>query len=389
MQKQIRFFATNRDRHNLGRNVNREQRIQLQKGGYHWVDMKKYMAHYLATTEPSTMPPEVIITNSEEDVFKVFLDQNSVKHIIIGIHGYNVSFQGALTSFSVLADTLSIALKESGTTLITDPIVSEKFEAASDREGVKSINIKYDPILKDPNKKLIAFVGFSWSSNGKVVDYLSDRADALRAAPALANLIGYIRTQNPNAKIHIIAHSMGNYLICHMLGELVNKTIKPIYYNDAIERQLERQDLGGENAFFIDRYLMLAPDVERREVTQCDVDSIRGTGSEYNGPFFEGLRHLVQETHVFYSRYDNVLKASIVEKDVVHESLQRGVELFTGSDLQKRWESSLGLNPLPALAPDNMESHNATTLTNRTIDHGDYFDALDIAKKIVEVIMKD
>jgi hypothetical protein len=36
-----------------------------------------------------------------------------------------------------------------------------------------------------------------------------------------------------------------------------------------------------------------------------------------------------------------------------------------------------------------MESHNATTLTNRTIDHGDYFDALDIAKKIVEVIMKD
>jgi esterase/lipase superfamily enzyme len=389
MQKQIRFFATNRDRHNLGRNVNREQRIQLQKGGYHWVDMKKYMAHYLATTEPSTMPPEVIITNSEEDVFKVFLDQNSVKHIIIGIHGYNVSFQGALTSFSVLADTLSIALKESGTTLITDPIVSEKFEAASDREGVKSINIKYDPILKDPNKKLIAFVGFSWSSNGKVVDYLSDRADALRAAPALANLIGYIRTQNPNAKIHIIAHSMGNYLICHMLGELVNKTIKPIYYNDAIERQLERQDLGGENAFFIDRYLMLAPDVERREVTQCDVDSIRGTGSEYNDPFFEGLRHLVQETHVFYSRYDNVLKASIVEKDVVHESLQRGVELFTGSDLQKRWESSLGLNPLPALAPDNMESHNATTLTNRTIDHGDYFDALDIAKKIVEVIMKD
>jgi len=389
MQKPIRFFATNRDRHNLGRNVNREQRIQLQNGGYHWVDMKKYMAHYLATTEPSSMPPEVIITNSEKDVFKVFLGKNSVKHIVIGIHGYNVSFHGALTSFSVLADTLSIALKGFDTTLITDPIVDEKFEAAHDGENVKSVNIKYDSILEDPNKELIAFVGFSWSSNGKVVDYLSDRADALGAAPALANLIGYIRTQNPNAKIHIIAHSMGNYLTCYMLGELVNKTIKPIYYNNAIERQLQRQYQGGQNAFFIDRYLMLAPDVERREVTQCDVDSMSGTGSEYNGPFFEGLQHLVQETHVFYSRYDNVLKASVVEKEVVHESLQRGIEVVTGPNLQKRWESSLGLNPLPALAPDNMESHNATTLTNRTIDHGDYFDALDIAKKIAEVIMKD
>jgi esterase/lipase superfamily enzyme len=391
MQKQIRFFATNRDRHNLGRNVKREQRIQLQKGGYHWVDMKKYMAHYLATTEPSSMPPEVIITNSEEDVFKVFLNKNNVKHIIIGIHGYNVSFHGALTSFSVLADTLSIALKleKSDLTLITDPIVYEEFKAASDGVNVKGIKIKYDPILEDPNKKLIAFVGFSWPSNSKVVDYLPDRVDAVGAAPALANLIGYIRTQNPNAKIHIIAHSMGNYLTCHMLGDLVTKTIKPIYYNDAIERQLERQDLGGENAFFIDRYLMLAPDVERREVTQCDVDSLSGTVSEYSGPFFAGLRHLVQETHVFYSRYDNALKASVIEKDVVHESLQRGIEVFTSPDLQKRWESSLGLNPLPALAPINMESHNATTLTNRTIDHGDYFDALDIAKKIAEVIMKD
>lgn len=389
MQKQIRFFATNRDRHNLGRNVDRIQRIQLQKGGYHWVDMKKYMAHYLATTDPSSMPPEVIITNSEDDVFKVFLGKKNVKRIIIGIHGYNVSFHGALTSFSVLADTLSIALKEYGTTLITDPIVSEKYEADPNGDSVKSININYDPILDDPNKKLTAFVGFSWPSNGKVVDYLSDRAEAVQTSPALANLISYIRTQNPNAEIHIIAHSMGNYLTCNMLSGLVNKAFKPIYYNDTIERQLERQDLGGEDAFFIDRYLMLAPDVERREVTQCDVDTIPGTSSEYIGPFFAGLRHLVQKTHVFYSRYDNALKASIVEKDVVHESLQRGVELFTGADLQKRWESSLGLNPLPALAPINMESHNATTLTNRTIDHGDYFDALDIAKKIAKVIMKD
>lgn len=77
---QIRFFATNRDRQNLGLNVDRDTRIKLLKFGYHWVDMKKYMAHYLATTDPSTMPPGVIIEDSEETVFNKFLKKGRKTH---------------------------------------------------------------------------------------------------------------------------------------------------------------------------------------------------------------------------------------------------------------------------------------------------------------------
>lgn len=364
----IRFFATNRDLDDLGRDANRDDRIRLQQGGYHWVDMKKYMAHYLSTTDPTTMPPDAIVQNSQETVFDNFLSKQNIKRIIIGIHGFNVPFHGALTSFSLLADTLNIALKKHNTTLITEPSAN----------------------LDSGNGDLTAFVGFSWPSNGKVLDYLSDRAEAVQTAPALANLIGHIRTQNPEAKIHIIAHSMGNYLACNMLKGLINETFKPILFSDdaeikaKIEQQLKRIDKGGKDMFFIDRYLMLAPDVERREVTQCDID---GDKSSYLGPFYAGIKHLVSETHLFYSRYDNALKASVVEKDLIQETLQKGKEIFTGQDLQKRWEHSLGLNPLPSLVPGNMYSHNATVLTNRAIDHGDYFDAIAVADKIAEIIM--
>ncbi|BAB73405.1 alpha/beta hydrolase [Anabaena sp. FACHB-709] len=358
---QIRFFATNRDRQNLGLNVDRDTRIKLLKFGYHWVDMKKYMAHYLATTDPSTMPPGVIIEDSEETVFNKFLKKEAVKHIIIGTHGYNVPFHGALTSFSILADTLKGALKKHNFTLIADP--EEKID------------------IDNSNQNLIAFVGFSWPSNGKVLDYNSDRTECVQSAPALANLISYIRTKKPDIKIYVIAHSMGSYLVCHMLEQLVNQAFEPTELNEEIKNRLKRKDRGGENTFFVDRYFMLAPDVERREVTKCDLG-----GSEYTGPFYSGLEHLVQESHVFYSRYDNALKASVVEKDAIRESLQKGFELFTGPDLQKRWESSLGLNPLPALAPNNVYSHNATVLTNRQIDHGDYFDAPAIIDQIANII---
>jgi esterase/lipase superfamily enzyme len=383
--KPIRFFATNRDRSNLGRTFDQADRIQLQKGGYHWIDMKRFMAHYLATTDQITMPPEAIILDSEEKIFEDFLAKPAIKRIIIGIHGYNVPFHGALTSFSLLADTLSQVLEEKhNKILITYPITAEKYENGE-------IKVEYDKRLNDEASDLTAFIGFSWPSNGNVLDYISDRVEAMQTAPILGNLISYIRKQNPNAKVHIIAHSMGNYLTCNMLGGSVIETFTPLSAtgNATIENQLKRQNTDeGKGKWFVDRYLMLAPDVERREVTQCDVDGIAGGKTDYTGPFYEGIENLVEETHLFYSRHDNALKASVVEKEVVNELGQKVAEFFTQPDLNKRWESSLGLNPLPALAPDNMYGHNATVLTNREIDHGDYFDSLAIAEKLVEIIMQ-
>lgn len=414
----IRFFATNRDRDQLGRDLNRETRLRLQAGGYHWIDTRGYMAHYLATTNPSNMPASVIFTDSQKEVFDVFLNKPAVKRVIIGIHGFNVPLQGAITSFSLLADMLK-QTKKLGPTIVTDPILhivrnpeTRQIEQVitdpndpyldKDLENNKkklrddlTIRRKIEDVrqagsLDDPNGNITAFVGFSWPSNGSVLDYQADRTEAVSTAPVLGNLISRIHVQNPNAKIHVIAHSMGNYLTCNTLAGLVNKVTVPLEAaapgGEVLEKQIARRDQDGANDFFIDRYVMLAPDVERRAVTQCDVDHIPGTPAEYLGPFYAGLYHLVEQVHLFYSRFDTALQASVLEKEG-RETLEKMKELFTGPDLTKRWESSLGLNPLPPLAPPNMYDHNGVTLADRKLDHGDYFDALAVGEKISEIIM--
>ncbi len=65
----IRYFATNRDRENLGRDHSRKERINLQKGGYHFVNMQAYMSHYLSEVETKTMPGEVIVQDSQKEGF--------------------------------------------------------------------------------------------------------------------------------------------------------------------------------------------------------------------------------------------------------------------------------------------------------------------------------
>jgi esterase/lipase superfamily enzyme len=387
----IKYFATNRDRENLGRDINRKTRIKLQRGGYNWIDTKQYMSYYLATTDPTTMPSEAIIQNSQEKIFDNFLKHQSIKHIIICIHGFNVHLHSALTSFSVLIDTLKKTTKL-GSTIVTDPTTDEA------KVRLSSMN------------NLTAVVGFSWPSNGSVLDYASDRLEAVSSASTLANLISAISEQNPNAKIHVIAHSMGNFLTCTMLGKLVNEDISTLYQNKQIEKKLKRRDPNGEGAFFVDCYIMLAPDVERRHVTQCNKDDPQKQDNKddsqkqdnkdapqeqdnkdnpkaaYLGPFYAGLYHLVGGVYLFYSRHDSALKASKVEKEA-REKIGAIKEIFTGSDLNNLWEDSLGLNPAPELAPSNMYSYNASTLSNRPIDHGDYFDTAAIAEKISESIL--
>lgn len=362
----IKYFATNRDRENLGRDFNRDTRIKLQKGGYNWIDTTNYMSHYLATTDPTTMPSDAIIENSQETIFNNFLNYSSIKHIIICIHGFNVHLHGALTSFSILIDALRNNTKL-GESIIANPTTTEAKDYL--RNG----------------RDLTAVVGFSWPSNGSVLDYASDRLEAVSSTATLANLISAIRHQNPNAKIHIIAHSMGNLLTCEMFGKLVNQEISTLYHNEHIEKMLTRRDYGGESQFFVDCYIMLAPDVERRHITQCDKHTSEKK-AYYLGPFYPGLYHLVGGVYLFYSRYDNALKASKVEKEA-REKIGGIKEIFTGRDINNLWEDSLGLNPAPELAPPNIYSYNASTLSNRTIDHGDYFDTVAIAEKISELIL--
>lgn len=393
----IRYFATNRDRENLGRDLDRKTRIELQKGGYHWLDMDAYMAHYLSTTDASSMPGNVIIPNSQQTVFDEFLSAPGVKRIIVCVHGFNVHLHGAHNCFSMMSETLR-ECEKLGPTLITDPKI--RIKGAPERVN--------DSRLSDPSQNLSAVVGFSWPSDGKVFNYQSDRTEAISSASAFANLITCIRLRNPRAKIHVIAHSMGNFLTCTMLQKLVDQELTPFdgekikhlmerrpdpegfpaQADEFIKQQIiQRNHANRKKEFFVDRYIMLAPDVERRHITQCDVDNVPGTPAEYLGPFYAGLYHLNEQIHHFYSRFDQALIASNIEKNFREMTGDLKAAITRKEDPDNRWEQSLGLTAAPTLSPPNMLSYNAVTLTNREIDHGDYFDSIDIARKIEKIIL--
>ncbi|MEA5443006.1 alpha/beta hydrolase [Cyanobium gracile] len=369
MSRTIRYFATNRDREKLGRAFDDDQRIKLQRSGYHWLDTDVCMAQYLGSTNPSSLPIEAVVADEERERLKNFLAKPCIRSVVIGIHGFNVPLHGAITSFSLLAELLQQQLARQGHSLLMGP----------------------DAI--DESRDHIAFIGFSWPSDGSVLAYQSDRREAVQSSAALANTIATIRTVNPNASIAIIAHSMGNYLTCHMLASLLNEESWPkqAFSGDDAGRRLtgrlsRREQNGGES--FVDQYIMLAPDVERREVTQCPNVQVHSERLHYIGPFYGGLKHLVGHTHLFYSRHDSALQASVLEKEALREPIEKLKQRLTGPELSKRWESSLGLNPLPSLAPPNMTGYNATRLTNRAIDHGDYFDAPAIISTVADLLIQ-
>ncbi len=369
MSRTIRYFATNRDRQKLGRAFDDAERIKLQRSGYHWIDTEICMAQYLGSTDPSSLPIEAVIAEEQREDLKRFLAKPCIRTVVIGIHGFNVPLHGAITSFSLLAELLQQQLAQQGHSLLMGP----------------------DAI--DESRDHMAFIGFSWPSDGSVLAYQSDRNEATQSTAALANMIATIRTVNPGAGIAIIAHSMGNYLTCNMLANLLNEESWPkqAFSGDDAGRRLtcrlsRRENNGTES--FVDQYIMLAPDVERREVTQCPNVQIRSQRLHYNGPFYGGLKHLVGHTHLFYSRHDSALQASVLEKEALREPIEKLKQRLTGPELTKRWESSLGLNPLPSLAPPNMTGYNATRLTNRAIDHGDYFDAPAIIHTIADLLIQ-
>jgi esterase/lipase superfamily enzyme len=372
----IKFFATNRNRENLGRNIERDKRIQLQKGGHHWLNMDEFMSHYLATTENAAFPEDVLVVDSEKEVFNGFLAKPSIKKIIVCVHGFNVELHEAHTWFNIFCSALyssgykNFALKDK---LICDP--TNPFQLQK---------------LNDPANELVGVVGFSWPSNGNVFSYESDRTEALSARTAFANLIGRIKKYNDKAELIVVSHSMGNLLTCSMLASIVSEEFVPVEAN--LPSYRETFGKPGHRPF-IDKYVMLAPDIERRHITQCDLvtenNGQKTRRSLYIGPYHAALEYGVGQVHNFYSRFDTALLVSNKEK-FVREKIEGIKDFFTGKDdLESKYEQRLGLTEHPkAISPDNVTSHNAVIMSNRQIDHSDYQDCLPVAEKIAAIILE-
>ncbi len=117
--------------------------------------------------------------------------ENKSRDTVVFIHGYNVSFKQALTATARL-----------------------KLKFGHD-EGGPGINA----------------VLFSWPSDGSInpfLAYANDRQDAAASGPAFARgflkLADFLRGSTPqeacDQRVHLIAHSMGNYVLRHAVQEI-------------------------------------------------------------------------------------------------------------------------------------------------------------------------
>jgi esterase/lipase superfamily enzyme len=114
---------------------------------------------------------------------------------VVFVHGYNVSFAEALASAARLKQNFSTA------------------------NGGPGINV----------------VLFSWPSDGSMMPYIAygnDRQDAAASGPAFARgllkLAEFLRGSTPedacDHQLHLVAHSMGNYVLRHTVQEYVKQS---------------------------------------------------------------------------------------------------------------------------------------------------------------------
>lgn len=97
---------------------------------------------------------------------------------------------------------------------------------------------------------------FSWPSRGAVIDYAYDRDSALGARDAFMDLLSNLRDKHKISTVHVIAHSMGNFLVLDALTRLTKPTPA------------------------MGQLIMAAPDVDRDQFVQ-EIPKVR--------PLFRGL----------------------------------------------------------------------------------------------------
>jgi esterase/lipase superfamily enzyme len=139
------------------------------------------------------------------------------------IHGYNVEFREALVTGARLADA-------------------------------------YGPKLE--------VVVFSWPSDGSMMPLLAykrDRTDAAASAPAFArallklrDFVHEVRRGNEcGQRIHLMAHSMGNYVLRHGLQEVMRHGTVPRVFDQLFLMAADEDD----DAFELDHKLRLLPHI--------------------------------------------------------------------------------------------------------------------------------
>lgn len=223
---------------------------------------------------------------------------------LVFVHGYNVSFEAAMKS----------ALR-----------LQQRYAAAA---GGKGINV----------------VAFSWPSDGSMMPWLaygSDRRDAAASGPALGRSLLMLRSflssidlGDCSQKVHLLCHSMGNYVLRHAVQEMV--------------RQVQ-----GRMPRLFDQVILAAPD-EDEDAFEHDYKLAR-------------LTELCQQVTVYFNRNDRAMSVSDVTKGNPDRLGATGLRL-------------------PAQTPVRVSAVDVTKVVKGIVEHSYHVDSDDVVADVVQVL---
>lgn len=237
------YFGTNRNPspknkpRNFGANFSPDGLANLRFGkatvkgkqvtvGVHAEKLAKVADRNAINADSSKLGSKTLFDNLRADM------QSSCRDTVVFVHGYNVTFKEALQSAAR---------------------IHANFTTLNQGAGVNVLC-------------------FSWPSDGSMMPwfaYSNDRRDAAASGPAFARGIlklrdfmqGLTDQQNCGQKIHLIAHSMGNYVMRHALQEMRAQT------GDRLPRIFDQVFLMAadedDDAFEYDHKLRLLPRLAR------------------------------------------------------------------------------------------------------------------------------
>jgi esterase/lipase superfamily enzyme len=202
-------------------------------------------------------------------------------------------------------------------------------------------------------------ISFDWPSLGSIVDYLPDREHAQACAGDLADVLSQLydwllvkqqdATKNPpdpcKAKISVISHSMGNYVVQKAMATVWTRKNQPLLVT------------------LINQLVMVAADV--------DNDLFESQSSD--GSDGDAVANLTYRITALYSGRDAVLGASAGLKHFGTRRLGRsGLAVCPPTDKDNVWQVDCS-----CFFPDN--------LTGLQI-HGAYFDTADVMSLMGDIL---
>jgi esterase/lipase superfamily enzyme len=117
------------------------------------------------------------------------IQKSSAKDAFIFVHGFNVSFEDAVRRTAQIAFDL---------------------------------NFIGAPIL------------YSWPSNGRMADYMKDETNVAWSAPHFQEFLNLLSQRSGAERIHVIAHSMGNRLVCDAVKSLSQNQANGVKLNHLV-----------------------------------------------------------------------------------------------------------------------------------------------------------